>query len=43
VDIYLVTTKVIGEFVGKEFGHKMRMLVLHGKGATLKLQHLMPT
>jgi hypothetical protein len=34
VDIYAVTTRAIGEYVGKEFGHKMRMLVLYPKGAT---------
>jgi hypothetical protein len=34
VDIYAVTMRVIGEYVGKEFGHKMRMLVLYGKGST---------
>jgi hypothetical protein len=35
VDIYAATMRVIGEYVGKEFGHEMRMLVLYSKGATL--------
>jgi Zinc knuckle len=34
VDIFAATTRAIGEFVGREFGHEMRMLVLYGKGAT---------
>jgi hypothetical protein len=34
VNIYAATKRGIGEYVGKEFGHKMRMLVLYGKGAT---------
>jgi hypothetical protein len=34
VDIYTAMTRAIGEYVGKEFGHEMRMLVLYGKGAT---------
>jgi hypothetical protein len=34
VDICAATTQAIGEYVGKEFGHEMRMLVLYGKGAT---------
>jgi hypothetical protein len=34
VDIYAATTQAIGQYVGKDFGHKIRMLVLHGKGAT---------
>jgi hypothetical protein len=32
VDIFAVTT---GEFVGREFGHKTRMLVLYGKEASI--------
>jgi hypothetical protein len=32
LDFYAATTRAIGEYVGKEFGHKMRMLVLYGKG-----------
>jgi hypothetical protein len=27
-------TRAIGEDVGKEFGHKMRMLVMYGKAAS---------
>jgi hypothetical protein len=34
VGIFAATTRAIGEFVGREFGHEMRMLVLYGKGAT---------
>jgi hypothetical protein len=34
VDIYVATTRAIGEYVGNEFGHEMRMLVLYGRGAT---------
>jgi hypothetical protein len=32
VDIYAATTRVV-EYAGKEFGHKLRMLVLYDKGA----------
>jgi hypothetical protein len=35
VDIFAVTTRAIGEFVGREFGHEMRMLVLYGKEASI--------
>jgi hypothetical protein len=35
-----VATPAIGEYVGKESGHKMRMLVLYGKGATSAAQTL---
>jgi hypothetical protein len=28
VDIFVAATRAIGEFVGREFGHKMRMLVV---------------
>jgi hypothetical protein len=34
VDVFAVTTKAIGEYMGKEFGHKMRMLVIHKKETT---------
>jgi hypothetical protein len=43
VDIYAATTRAIGEYVGKEFRHKMRMLVLYGKGATFAAPPLMQT
>jgi hypothetical protein len=33
VDIYAAMTRATGEYMGKEFCHKMRMLVLYGKGA----------
>jgi hypothetical protein len=29
----VATTWAVGEYVGKEFGHEMRMLMLIGKGA----------
>jgi hypothetical protein len=35
VDIYTATTRAVGDFVGKKFGHKMRMLVLYGKEASM--------
>jgi hypothetical protein len=34
VDILAATTRAIGEYVGQEFGHEMRMLVLYGKAAS---------
>jgi hypothetical protein len=34
VDIYVATTRAIGEYVGKESGNEMRMLVLYGKAAS---------
>jgi hypothetical protein len=35
VDIFAATTRAIGEFVGREFGCKMRMLVLYCKEASI--------
>jgi hypothetical protein len=35
VDIFVATTRAIGEFVGQEFGHERRMLVLYGKEASI--------
>jgi hypothetical protein len=32
---FAAMTRAIGEFVGKEFGHEMRMLVLYGKEASI--------
>jgi hypothetical protein len=40
VDIYAVATRAIGEYVGKEFGHEMRMLA---REQHLQLEPLMPT
>jgi hypothetical protein len=37
VDIYAATTRAIDEYVGKEFGHEMRVQVLYDKGATVFL------
>lgn len=34
VDVFAETTKVIGEYVGKEFGHEMKLLVTQGKETT---------
>jgi hypothetical protein len=40
VDIFVATTRAIGEYVGREFGHKMRMLVLYGKEPSIVPQTL---
>jgi hypothetical protein len=43
VDIYAAVTQAIGEYVGKEFGRKMRMLVMYGKVATFAAPALDPS
>jgi hypothetical protein len=41
VDIFAATTRAIGEYVGQEFGHKVRMLVLYGRAASFVVPNLM--
>jgi hypothetical protein len=40
VDVFADTCKAIGEYVGKEFGHEMKILVTQGKETTFSVPEL---